>query len=60
MHIMYELYHTLQKIWDLPMQDEIALKNKTLMFAIILEKIHPEIVFTTILILNDFEQLRIY
>ena len=34
---MYELYHTLQKIWDLPMQDEIVLKNKTLIFAIILD-----------------------
>ena len=56
---MYELNHTLQKIWDLSMQDEIVLKNKTLIFAIILEKIHPKIVFTIILILNDFEQLRI-
>ena len=35
--IMYELNHTLQKIWDLSMQDEIVLKNKTLIFAIILD-----------------------
>ena len=37
------------------MQDEIVLKNKTLIYAIILEKIHPEIVFTTILILNEMK-----
>merc|ERR1712001_378318 len=37
MHLKYELNHTLQKIWDLSMQDEIVLKNKTLIFAIILD-----------------------
>ena len=60
MHLKYELYHTLQKIWDLSMQDEIVLKNKTLIFAIILEKIQPEIVFTIILILNNLRVLPLH
>ena len=35
------------------MQDEIVLKNKTLIYAYHFGKIQPEIVFTIILILNN-------